>query len=366
MTDDLAGSAPAPADTPALVETSIPSNTPEPVTEATPRDAIERAFAKVEADTPAEKPAAQPVDTQAPDTRPRNPDGTFANKDAAPVTEKPADGVVEAPKPVAAGEAPPRFSEDAKTAWKDVPEAVRGEVSRMERELTAGIEKYRGAYQPFHPFVELARQNNVHPIETLQNYVGIDTLLTQDFEAGVRQIFANKGQSLEAFVAKIAGKPVNEQGAQADATINELRNEIRNLKQGFDGISGSVKEQQSAQIGARLDTFLSSMPAEDKTLFEELDAEIAHYLADPSTTVAVAFAKAKRDAEQRYTRMFGPRAQTPAPAAIVTPPATSQPVQTRGSNQITGAPGPGSNPAAKRTPSSAREAIDGAFSSLGL
>jgi hypothetical protein len=41
--------------------------------------------------------------------------------------------------------APARFSADAKAEWDTISETVRSEVLRMERELTAGIEKYRVA-----------------------------------------------------------------------------------------------------------------------------------------------------------------------------------------------------------------------------
>jgi hypothetical protein len=39
--------------------------------------------------------------------------------------------------------APKRFNAEAKDDWASAPETVRAEVLRMERELTAGLEKHR-------------------------------------------------------------------------------------------------------------------------------------------------------------------------------------------------------------------------------
>ncbi|WFU37323.1 hypothetical protein QA640_22795 [Bradyrhizobium sp. CB82] len=41
--------------------------------------------------------------------------------------------------------APNRFTAEAKDAWASAPETLRSEVLRLERELRAGIEKYRAA-----------------------------------------------------------------------------------------------------------------------------------------------------------------------------------------------------------------------------
>lgn len=372
MTDELAGGAAAPADTPAIVET--PSNTPEPMAEATPRSAIDRAFEAVEKAEAGDRPA--PVSDQ-PDGRERNPDGTFkAKTEATPAQpaqdgQKPEPATVDAAKTIpAAGEAPARFSPDAKAAWKDAPEPVKAEVARMERELTQGLETYRADAthfrETFKPYVEMAQRSNVDPAATLANYVNLDMLLAKDFDAGIAQIFKNKGQDVRAWAAQIAGQPAPAAVPQ-DPIVAALRAEIAELKQGFSGVSETIKSQQSQQIGQSIESWVSKLPAEDQTLFAELDKEIAAYLADPSTTLADAFAKAKTDAESRYTRMFGPRASS-APAPVTPPaPAPDLAAQTRaGQLQISGAPGSGSNPASRKTPSSPREALDGAFAALGL
>lgn len=372
MTDELAGGAPAPADTPAIAET--PSNTPEPISESTPRSAIDRAFEAVEKAEAGDKSA--PIADQQ-DGRERNPDGTFkAKADAAPAQPaqdalRPDLAAVDPTKVTpAAGDAPARFSPDAKAAWKDAPEPVRAEVARMERELTQGLETYRvdatQFRETFKPYVEMAQRSNVDPAATLANYVNLDMMLAKDFDAGIAQIFKNKGQDVRAWAAQIAGQPAPAAVPQ-DQLITELRNEIAGLKQGFNGVQQTIEQQRGQQINQSLEGYVANLSAEDKTLFTELDREIAGYLADPATTLADAFAKAKTDAESRYTRMFGPRASS-APVPVTPPaPAPDLSAQTRaGQLQISGAPGSGSNPASRKTPSSPREALDGAFAALGL
>lgn len=381
---DMTGGASAPAEQ--ISTPDVQSNTPEPITEATPRGAIDRAFDAVEKAEPSPKAKpAEKVQEVAPvaseGERERNPDGTFKSKDpaAAPAVAqeaKPTDPATVDPtkEPAPAGEAPARFASDeaAKAAWAQTPEPVKAATHRAIRELEQGIEKYRGdatVYNDtFKPFVDLAKQSNVDPKSTLSQYVGIDMLLNKDFDAGIRQIFQNKGAKLEDWIAKQTGQPA----APQDQTIAELRQEIAQLRQGFDGVSQTIQQQQSQGINQSLEGFTASLPDADKVLFNELDAEIAAYLRDPSTTLAEAFAKAKADDQARYTRRYG--AQTPAPAAAAPAPAAAQTRPTQaptpqtlpGSLSINGAPSSGSDPASRKTPSSPRAAIDDAFATLGL
>lgn len=377
MSDDLNGGAPAPAEPTVIAET--PSNVPEPIAESTPRSAIDRAFDAVEKANPepkADKPATEPIPTE-PDTRERNPDGTFKAKDPATATQPAQEAAKGDPVPVdptkvaaSTGEAPARFSADAKAAWKDAPEPVKAEVARMERELTQGLETYRADAtqfrETFKPYVDMAKRSNIDPAAQLANYVNIDMMLAKDFDAGIAQIFKGANKDVRAWAAQLAGQPAPTPVPQ-DQIIAELKTEIANLKQGYQSVDQTLKSQQSNQIGQTLEQWTSKLSAEDQTLFQELDAEIAAHLRDPSTTLADAFAKAKQDAEAKYTRMFGPRASA-APVPAPTPaPAPDLAAQTRaGQLQISGAPGSGSNPASRMTPSSPREALDNAFASMGL
>ena len=378
MADEFAGGAPAPAESISTPDTQ--SNTPAPIAESTPRSAIDRAFDAVEAQErgepakPAPKQDAEPVATQTTDTdRTRNPDGTFAAKEPAKDGVSEPEPTVDATKPdAAATDAPSRFSPDAKAAWKDAPEPIKAEVNRAIRELEQGIERYRGdatTYnEVFRPFVDMATRSNLDPQHQLNEYVKIDMALAQDFNSGIGMIFKNAGINPREWAAQVVGQPSTpadqQQGAQ-DRVIQQLQQEISNLRQGFNGVHQTLEQQRQGQIGQSLESFTGTLPEGDRALFLELDGEIARYLQDPSITLADAFAKAKTDAQTRYQRMFGNPASSAPPVAK--PAAPDLTAQTRkGQLSVTGAPGAGSNPDTRKPPSSPRAAIDGAFASLGL
>lgn len=365
MADELPGGAPAPAETPATpeVQNEVVEKPETSKAEPTPRGAIDRAFASLEEGGEPEKAATG--------ERSRNPDGTFAPKGTAESQPKPVAGDEQPkaetqPKPQAAiGDAPERFKSDreAMAAWAATPEAVKAATHRALREAEQGIEKYRGAAsrydQVWRPFEELALASRMDPAQTLKGYVQIDQLLSQDFNKGIAAIFQRAGKDPKAWVAELSGQAPPAQDAK-DTVIAELRNEIMGLKQAVSGIHGTVQETKQANIGQALDGYVGSLSQGDQALFEELDTEIAAELnADPGSTLAQAFERAKNKASEKYTRMFG----APQAAQTREPP----PAQTgKGNLQITGAPGPGSDPAVRKTPSSARAALDSAFAQVGL
>ena len=367
-TDDFAGGASAPADT----------TTAAPDTSVDLRSAIDRAFETIEASEGGN-------DTQQPDTatdaeapadgsRERNPDGTFKAKEQGTETvteqQKPVDD-----KPATdAADAPPGFDPEAKAAWAATPEPVKGAVNRRFRELEAGITQYKGDATRFHsvyrPFDELAARSNIDPVQALQGYVDIDIMLAKDFGAGIDMIFKRAGTDPKAWAAQIMGQPQPAGGApnqQKDAEIAALRREVG-------GISKTIEAQRTDQIGSQLTSYIGSLPEADRTLFKELDGDIAAILSsNPQITLTDAFAKAKGDAQAKYQRMFGGAPSNGAPNASTIPARAQTPTPgTGGSNprkgqlSVTGAPGPGQSADPRRVPSSPREALDNAFSALGL
>lgn len=372
-TDDFAGGASAPAETTVAVTDASPDL----------RSAIDKAFETIEAseaggttEAPAETIVAE---TPTDGSRERNPDGTFKAKEQT--TEPGTEQKPEADKPtVEATDAPAGFDPEAKAAWAATPEPVKGAVQRRFRELEAGITQYKGDATRFHsvyrPFDELAARSNIDPVQALQGYVDIDIMLAKDFGAGLNMIFQRAGTDPRAWAAQIMGQPKPE-GAPADAAkdtvIAELRREIDGLKQGVGGISKTIEQQRTDQIGGQLTNYIGSLPEADRTLFKELDGEIAAILgSDPQITLTDAFAKAKGDAQAKFQRMFGttsnvtPQTTPPIARAQTPTPGTGGSDPRKGQLSVTGAPGPGQSTAVKRVPSSPREALDNAFNTLGL
>lgn len=373
-TDDFAGGASAPADT---------TTAAAPEASADLRSAIDRAFETIEASeggNDTHEPDTTVAETPSDGGRERNPDGTFKAKEqvAETVTEqqKPVD---DKPATTEAVDAPPGFDPEAKAAWAATPEPVKGAVNRRFRELEAGITQYKGDATRFHqvyrPFDELAARSNIDPVQALQGYVDIDIMLAKDFGAGIDMIFKRAGTDPKAWAAQIMGQqpPAGQQADPRDKTITELRDHIQRLEQGVGGITKTLEQQRTEQIGNQLTSYIGSLPEADRALFKELDGDIAAILSsDPQITLTDAFAKAKGDAQAKYQRMFGtasnaaPQTTPPSARAQTPTPGTGGSNPRKGQLSVTGSPGPGQSTEVRRVPSSPREALDNAFSTLGL
>ncbi len=381
--DDLNGGAAAPAET----------TTTETSTDA--RSAIDRAFDSVfDASETGAAPAEageqqQTTDTTAATTteRERNPDGTFKGKDAAAATTTDPAAATTATAPDM-GEAPAGFDPEAKAAWGQTPDPVKGAVTRRLRELESGLERYRGDAQTynnvFKPFVDIAQRANADPAATLRTYVQIDDALARDFDTGISLIFQRAGIDPRQWAAAVAGQPPQAGQQQPgaadprDKTITELRQQISRLERGVGGITQTLAEQQTNALNNQLSGYVATLSDGDKTLFKELDGEIAAILqSDQQITLTDAFAKAKADAQARFQRIFGAapsNGAAPLPTTTATTTATAQ-TRTAGTSgsdprkgqlSVTGAPGRGQSTTTKAVPPSARAAIDDAFATLGL
>lgn len=376
MTDEFAGGAAAPAETVSAPEVS--SNTPEPIIESTPRGAIDRAFASLgddlSSDKPAEKPAAT-AETAAPATegdRVRNADGTFAAKDpnAAPVEAAKSDAVekptIEQPTTeTQPGDAPARFSPDAKAVWATAPEAIKAETLRMERELTAGVEKYREdatAFDSVREYDSMAKQYGTDLKSALDRYVAFDKSLNENPIQGILSICADKGMNPREVAAAILGQelpPAEQQTAQSQRIINDLQAKIDRLERGVSTI-------QTGSVSQTINSFVSGLPAADQPLFEELGGNIAA-LINQGHDLPSAFAQAKEAERTRVQRLATSFGFTAQPAAAAVPPAPDLTAQTqKGQLSVTGAPSSGSNPSNRKPPSSPRDALDRAFDTVGM
>jgi len=366
MTDApvAADAAPMPdtASTPAPDTSSTP--TIESASEPTPRNAIDRAFAALEARESGDKPA---VDGQ-PAQRERNPDGTFKTKaadtapssDMKPVADTKQTPVTDPARQTNFVEAPARFSADAKSAWASAPEPVRAEVTRALKELETGIEQHRQNFEPYREFDKQIKANGQTFKEVFDHYNGIEQLLAQNPLAGLDRICQNLGLSLRQVAAHVMGQAPDQNAAQQEGIIRELRNEIASLKSGLNGVSTSIQSQKESAALAHVQQFSS-----DKPRFEELANDIKFFLESGRIDANLPLEQKLAEAYALAERL------NPAPAQTQRPPAaaTADAAQTRtnkGQLSTTGAPSSGSNPANRKQPASSREALDRAFASVGL
>lgn len=368
MTDEAtmtvaADAAPTPADTQPQEDTSQPSGN-ESRTDPTPRSAIDKAFAALEARDRGDKPAAD-TDIDQAGTRERNPDGTFKAK-VDDATAKPVVDTKQPVKPDAPtdptktttnfNDAPARFSADAKAQWATAPEAVRAEATRAIKELEGGIEQYRQTFEPYREFDKQLKTNGQTFKEVFDHYTGIEAMLAKDPLGGLERICQNMGLSLRQVASHVMGQPADQQATQQEGVIRELRNQIANLEKQIGGVSTTIQSEREQKTLDQVVAFASD-PAHAR--FDELSNDIAFFIQNGRA----------KDLKEAYdlAERLNPAPQPAAPAPAAPAAQTADPAHTRkGQLSTTGAPSSGSNPANRKPPASARDAIDRAFANVGI
>ena len=393
----------APADAPSAIESQAGADqaAQTPKVEHGAADAIDRAFAKLEAEekakaekAPKQEPSGKPPEkteakteqpakkedpeakAKTPDKadgesaeRDRGPDGKFIAKDAAK-DGQPVEGaektvvdpekVGEGDKPDNFGDAPPRFSPDAKAAWKDAPEPVRAEITRAVKELEGGIEQYRQAYEPFRDFHKQLQDNGQTFQEVFQHYTGIEDLLQRDPVQGLDRICRNLGTDLRTVAAHVMGQPADQQASQTSAVIHQLEQKIAGLERQLGGVTQNIETQHRSAAEKEISAF-ASQPGHER--FDELADDIAFLVESGRAS----------DLSQAYelAARLNPAPQPAAPAPTTTgqiDPNADLEAQTRkGSLSVAGSPASGSNPGTVRKPAkSAAEAVDRAFANMSF
>lgn len=338
--------------------------------ESTARGAIDRAFAKAFDETAAEpekgadKPDAK-TEAKAEKTTPaegggqeRDEHGRFKAKDGTTdeKSEKP-ESVEAKPDEKPATDVPSRFSADAKAAWKDTPAPVQAEIRRAMSEMETGLNQYQQRFESLKPYEALAQQYGTSIEKALDNYIGLERQLHQNPMDGLQRVFDYIGVSPRDFAAHVMGQSPDQAASQQDAIIRGLRQEIAGLKNDLQGVSTTLKTDKESAVARQVSDFAAQNPR-----FEELADDIAVILQ-------VGKASNLQDAYALADRLNPAPAPAPAPAVPETPaaPKPDLAAQTRKSGlSVTGAPSPGSNPANRKPPSSARAAIDDAFARAGL
>lgn len=91
---------------------------------------------------------------------------------------------------------PNRFSKLAKEEWHSVPEVVRNEILRTEKELSSEFKKVKAAAmrdRELEVFHDMAAKSGKTLDEVLQLYTNTENLLRSDFDKGIDAIIRNLG-----------------------------------------------------------------------------------------------------------------------------------------------------------------------------
>ena len=252
-------------------------------------------------------------------------------------------------------EPPARLSAEAKAQWSALPPAVKADVHRTIREMQGGIEKYR---------TEATRwQTDVAPYETLAQQYGMDIKgVLADYEGMARmmatdpvQVFdtlaKRHGFTLQDVAANVLGQDLDEYAKQTSQEIARLQQENMELKRQ----TQTYTQRQQQEVQSFITDFAVKNPR-----YSELEPQIAGILRSGLVTAT----EPRLRLQEAYEIADRLR---PAPRTAPAPQNPAIADQTRkGQLSITGAPGSGSNPANRKTPASAREALDRAFDQYGL
>jgi hypothetical protein len=316
-------------------------------------DALDNAFDNVFSDEPEMQSG-----------RNRDQSGRFTKGEAkaAPIETKP---VSAEPAPEAAAapaeqsqnpdEPPARLSAEAKAQWAALPPAVKADVHRTIREMQGGIEKYR---------TEATRwQTDVAPYETLAQQYGMDIKgVLADYEGMARMMATNPvqvfdtlakrhGFTLQDVAANVLGQDLDDYAKQTSQEIARLQQENMELKRQ----TQTYTQRQQQEVQSFITDFAVKNPR-----YGELEPQIAGILRSGLVTASEPRLRLQ-EAYEIADRL------KPAPRTAPAPQNPAIADQTRkGQLSITGAPGSGSNPANRKTPASAREALDRAFDQYGL
>lgn len=340
-----------------LPETAPPEAAPQAEAPAKSlSDALDNAFDSVFEDVPEMQSA-----------KARDRAGRFAKAESKSEIDAKLGEVVAKPNEVAAkpeakpaapaniDEAPSRLSPEAKAAWATLPPAVKADVHRTIREMEGGIEKYRTEATRWQtdvaPYEQLAQQYGMDIKGVLADYEGMARMMATNPVQVFDTLAKRHGFTLQDVAANVLGQDLDEYAKQTSQEIARLQQENMELRRQ----TQTYTQRQQQEVQSFIADFAVRNPR-----YSELEPQIAGILRSGLVTAT----EPRMRLQEAYE--IADRLK-PAPRTAPAPQTPAIADQTRkGQLSITGAPGSGSNPANRKTPASAREALDRAFDQFGL
>lgn len=247
------------------------------------RDSIIKAFDKVQADDLIEDSEQE---TQQP------PEQQQADQEQEPVEDTKTTQVLseESGETVPDETVPNRFSDSAKQEWGNTPQAVKDEITRAITEMENGIEEYRQAFEPYRQFDSQLKQTGQTFEEVVGFYTGMEDLLQRDPVAGLQQICANLGTTLNDVAGKVLNQTPEQSASQYEQGLASMREEMAALKNNFNGLYGHIQGRQQDEINTKIQEFKA-----DKPRFNELSSDIALFLeSGKANDLETAYSMAER------------------------------------------------------------------------
>jgi len=206
---------------------------------------------------PAQKPVAENVEV--------------APVEAAPVEAKPEQKAVRPPD---------SWSPAAKSKFAELPPEIQSEISRREEEVHKGFTKFdeervlgkqmKDVISPYLPMIRAEGSNEKQAVANLLQTAY--TLRTADVNTKT-QLFYQLAQQYGVDL----GRNPQLQNQFVDPTVQQLQQEIAQLKQFYQGQVSSVEQQEQAQIQNVIDSFASDPK---NIYFENVRPDVAALLKE--------------------------------------------------------------------------------------
>jgi hypothetical protein len=257
---------------------------------------------------------------------------------------------------------PKRFNKQAQAEWEKVPESVRHETRRMQRELEKGLSEHQEKsrrYQEVEPYEELANAYGLGGLRgVLADYEGMARTMATDPLKVFDALATRHGLSLQKIAAHVLQQDIDEYAEQAGEQIASLTQQLQTVT--------ARLNQYEAERMRGVETTVEKFQREHPR-FEELQPTIRWILKTNDSIDRSDPARALKEAYDMAERLKPSQVETsfPQPAA----PATRNDLSAQtavASKSVTGAPGQGSNPNYRKPSSSPREALMSAMRRTGI
>lgn len=279
-----------------------------------------------------------------------------------------AEGKAEAPAEKTAKpkiSAPERFNDGAKAEWDAAPDAVKHEVTRMQRELEKGLTEYKikaaeieARDAPLKPYREMAEKAGTSLDVALKNYVEAEQALSNNpVQALLQMAQQYVPGGARAFIAQLNGQ--QPQHDPRDDVIAQLQKQVAELTNGVRQTEQTIAEQRTqtalAERQALVDQFAAAHPRAQEP---EVEAEMIRLLQ-------IGYIQDDLPPQERLSRAYETAVRL-IPAAEPDPAPQAEPAQTRQpATSISGAPANGSSPRPK-APRSPEQIAKDALAKFGV
>ncbi|AEY69685.1 hypothetical protein [Brucella phage Fi] len=222
-------------------------------------------------------------------------------------------------------EPPARFLPRAKELWRNTPNEVQSEVSRLVREHETEVQQYRESHQfreELKEYEELGKQHGVSVKQALDNYVGIERKFAESPPEGFRQLLSNLNMQPQQAISHIL--------RAFNVTPQQLAQHISADPNSYVSQAPQVQPQQQPQINPEVETlkrqnqamqeqmaaFMYIEPfAKEHPRYYELEQDIAFFLQSgkipanlsPAEKLEAAYDMAERINPSSNVSSFSPK-----------------------------------------------------------